>query len=653
MLVRQPNGNIVRVSNAVVEHELTPAPPDGFTAFLYQRRPNAESLAANLAEVIERLLRESKRTAISASEIKRDLLPIISEQHQKWDSWWKKARPNLLRSDRIKPNPKKKNSFVLAQQPESTDVAGAVERAGSPAELLQACRELSGADAASQIAMKAAHLSLQWMARPELKSSDLVSLVLALAYISDRITESDLKEAVKSAIGRLKSEHAALRSREIEDDLLVVLPKIARLAPSESADLLSSLLDHSSPMVAEKAFSSLNTDRNRDILKRRLLTWLENDNEVIRLSSFLRTDFICHVRREDQIRLYLRLAGSDGLQQQQPVKDFLGRQDIAMSVLSSPEIRMEQKLSMLSMSFLSVEQRANGLEALADEVMRTDVTFLKPGLDSPLASFLCINTSIQKLEWALRAAEVIRLPLLFASCARVARELAQNASGEILSFLLRLLAKLRVAGETRYPGSLEEVDKSLTVFANRLITDSDAFQLNALSVAIRSQLDLIRQEAVVPFEQLQRENEALRIELLQTQQHRERAEQAASVVSSAASSDKSELERRIRLETARPFLLVADELERQLASRQSDLALTLLQNIRTALASLGIEAFASSGENVPFDAALHEFSAEPKAIPAIVSVLRSGYAMSAAQGQVIIRRAIVTVGNLTHATPRN
>ena len=653
VLVHQRNGNSMRLSHSEADRQMRPIPSEGFYALTYQRDPDADWLRENVEDVVERMMRDRRLRSIDLEDIKRELLPILSKQQRKWDSWWKAARKNLLSGSRFTTDPKRKTRFLVrsaAPQEPGDQLVARIRALSDPQDLLHMARELDvyPAPERSQAAKDLADNILTRLGGLDIQSHEFSELFCGLCYAASSMVVSkaaDLMSRVtQTTFDRMSTPPG------LDRDFVSALSALSRISFPKWTDFAKALLAHASTEVASKAFSALNTEANRQSLKTTLLSWVSDPKLATtpRIELYLRQDFVRHLRQEDLRRLYLRLIDQPPLWETPAVREFLNTAEIAGAVVKDPTTDLREKAAILCSQAVKPDMRLTLAKSVADPDAL--LTVILTQLDSELehTATACLPGLIPSEEFSSWKAllQVIRMghhPDLVGRIAESFKRAGDESSAPDLLTLAKRAAQLYELAQDEYPESAEVLARSLETLGRRLFESTSARWTSHLLQVFRSELEKGKRDLVSENSKLRQQGAELAAKLKENQIQTERLRDLAEMLKLSASFDKQEIEAQIRIEAYRPILLLLDDLERQ-ASADGESPIThLISMLASTLERAGVRRVGVPGEVCRFDPDLHEFVQGPEKSSdnANVRVLRSGFVLDTARGPRLIRRAAV------------
>jgi len=203
VLVRQKNGNAIRLSHSEAAEHMRPIPSDGFYAFSFQKSLDADWFRENVGDVVERMMRDRRSRSIDLEEIKRELSPILSKQQRNWASWWKSARKNLLSGSRLTTDPQRKNRFLMratGPQEPIDQLLSRVRALRDSHDLLLAAKELDlyPAPERSKAAKELADDLTARLGGLDVQSHEFAELFCALCYAANSVEGSKAGDLITS-----------------------------------------------------------------------------------------------------------------------------------------------------------------------------------------------------------------------------------------------------------------------------------------------------------------------------------------------------------------------------------------------------------------------------------------------------------------------
>lgn len=651
--VHQRNGSPVRLDSSEADKQLRPVPSDGFYALVYQRDPTAEWLRDNIEDVVHRIMRDRRSRSIELEEIRRELSPILNRQQHNWASWWKAARKKLLSGSRFTTDPQRKTRFLVRTTPASEEsgdqIVARIQGLSDPRDFLQVAKELdtyppSGRPGAGKLLAESIVRRLHDL---DIQSQEFPELFCALCYSVNSMEPSEAGATI-SRVQPTDFDQMSL-APGLEIDLIFALTALSKISPAKSRDFAKALLAHAPAQLAAKAFSLLNTEGNRRLLKTALLSWI-NDAEAataLRIDLYLRKDFLRHLRDADLRRIYLRLLDQPRLWEMPAIREFLNSENIAVAVFNDGGTDGRKKLSILRCNAVSPELRLVLAKSAAnpEDLLNLILSHLDPDTEAKTAA--CVGGLIPPEEtgsWKLllEAARAGDHPNLFNGLAGYLKQSIDNSSDLGLMTLAKRAAQLYEVAQAEYPEAVEDFVHSLET-AGRRLQNSSAPWVSPLLQAFQSELERAKRDLVNENDKLKEEAAQITTKLNEALTETERLRDLADRLKSSASVDKQELEAQIRIEAYRPILSMLDDLERQVSSSADSSIKHLISMLQSTLERAGVQRVGMPGEICGFDPDFHEFVEEPPQLTGNpkVQVLRSGFVLKTHRGRRLIRRSAV------------
>jgi molecular chaperone GrpE (heat shock protein) len=640
ILVRQRSGNMLRVNLGIAQHELELCPPDGFVAQLVHRDYSVEALQTHIEDVLCRILRDKRRRSISIAELKDTIMPFLDREGRKWDSWWKSARKHL-HSKTISINTKRK----LIERINHNEPVSVVYEIAGPAELLSAVRELRSQESRDRVMQEARVATGRALELSKMEIGDerqRAELVLASCYLYE-LTKSEQADHLRLWLSKQDLAHLSIY-RDLDGDVVVCLPMFAKAVPGQSATILK-LLSHPTETVVQKAFSTLNVERHRSVLRDSFFRWLKDQGSspLAGLDLYLQPEFLRHIRRDDIVALYEKILGFAS--PSMAVRQFLGREDVVSALLASSPLNQGLLAKALKSEVVSAEakgriarestERAGVLEQLVSDGGTSDASAVLSYLPnisaveliskwSSLFAFLRQSGSESTVSaLGMRLAELLdsSSPELQHHLLAVGSDVWNLAAerGQDLPFLRRSVQRLigqLSSTEVQEPRSLIGIVTAATV-RERLL----------------SMQDLIGSS--------KKENTRLTDDLSKAEGEVSRLQKLVEMLKSSGSSESEELKIIGKREVLAPILMLCDDLERRMTGRDPDKLAALFADLQSALARAGVRRIGNAGETTEFNPATHEITEGGVESGATVSIIRPGYTIDSLSSPVLLRRALV------------
>jgi molecular chaperone GrpE (heat shock protein) len=656
--VKPSNGHVFKVNNALAKHELTPVPPDGFTALLATRQPTSDYLLHNIADVTRRILIDRRGSSVTAKDLRAELQLFIKREGKSFPGWWKKSRTRLLDSGIFKLDSKRKGVFVLSDETYSSPALDWDKEASQTTDLsalLDFARRISAADPADQAVNHVAQTVLERVVRAGQNgdSSPRTQLerMLILCYLGSRVT-GDAKDQLVRSLEEIDVSSISLE-RDLDDDVAIGLSNLSKLSVRKAAEWSATLLNHPSATVSKRAFTILNTDRLRFSLKERLLGWIESANipPLPNLDLYLDVSFLTHIRKEDKAALYSRLTPHAGYSH--AVTAFLNEPETIRIVASIH--RSDSQLAHLQVPTAGLGRE--GLSLLIsqlgpDKVLKTIVQDFQPQYEAVLPE------AIRSADWNTLADLAPQLRNLLAS----------NPNEEALGAILRrltivmqeshgveLLKATTIACDYNSLCSVEgsfSLGNSIQTAFTKLLTDTDT-NLRPLSAAVQLEATEVKhqQNALLQTTKNELKHTTARLEASEVELTRLRS---TVQVIKATATEQIESTRRQTLRGFITLLLpMIDEVERR--SQTGDNAATNLRDdFISALEQIGVVEVGVSNTVQVFDPHMHELLQESNSAIGTVVIARPGFMLRDGDAMVLLRRALVRpVEEEDIDTPRN
>jgi molecular chaperone GrpE (heat shock protein) len=641
ILIKQRSGNMLKVNLGIAEHELESCPPDGFVAQLVHRDYSAEALQTHIEDVLIRILRDKRRRSISIADLKDILMPFLDREERKWTSWWKSTRKHL-RSNSISINTKRKLVERL-----DTEVPIAVEYdIASPVELLSAARELSsreGEDSAITQANAAATRALELSSTITGEDRPRAELLLAACYLCEA-TKSE--QADRLRVWLSKQDLATLtKFRDLDADVVVCLPLIAKVAPGQTALTVLGLLSHPTTTVAQKAFSILNTERNRHLLRESFLRWLHNSGgpELPGLDFYLQSEFLRNVRKDDIVHLYRKLLSLSP--PPTAVRQFLNREEVITILVASSALDQAFIAALLNSAVLSADVKGKIAERAAGSTQVLNQLLSDGGLKSGSAvlSYLPQISAPELLsQWSslllflrqsgsedeVNAAAVRIADLLDSSSPEVEHSLVAAASD---------LWNLAADRQQELPCLCRAVERIVGRLSSEEVDQPKSLLGGAIARALRERLSTIQRE----IDSIKVVNKGLRDDLCAAEKESTRLRKLAEMLKSSGSTESEESKILGKREVLMPLLSFCDDLERRRSAPDGDKLTAYLTELENVLARAGVRRIGNPGGEAEFDPASHEATETAIESGTTVLIIRAGYAIGTQNGIVLLRRALV------------
>ncbi|MCL5005942.1 MAG: nucleotide exchange factor GrpE [Acidobacteria bacterium] len=652
--LRQKNGTEMRISKAEANRQLRLIPSDGYYALIYQREPDADWLRENIEDVLSRLMRDRYSRSIDVEDIKRELSPALQKLQVNWTSWWKTSRKKLTSSMKFTVDPHKKTRFLLkgGQGPETSsgDIDTRLEGLKDARAILEVARNLD-LYAESDKARGARVLSEKALTRLEcadVQPLELPELFCAVCYAASFLEGPEASKLI-SRLPEIRFERMPVGS-VTDGDMAFTLSLLSKTCPSRAHEAAKGLLGHTSSEVASKAYSVLNTETNREVLKKSILDWIANPDEARapRIEIYIRRDLIKYLRKSDVRELYLILIERPRLWEAANVRQFLGSPETAKSVYSDARTDLRTKISILRSPALTPEVKLDLVESEASPEMlfHAMVSGLDPETESALAiclAGLLSNRESSSWEMLIHTLRADRHPLLFgAALDFVRRNLKESSSDSTLTTTQRLVQLYELALE-RYEESKDTLEGLLGDAGSRLLRLSSKGWGSQLFHIFELEIEKGKSTLTSENEKLKRETEALGTKLQETRAEAHRLRDLAEMLKSSAAVNKQELEVGIRMDAFRPVVSLLDDLERQISSSADPSTSRLASMLTSMLDRAGVRRVGITGETLNFDPELHELAEEARELSGTrkVQVMRSGFILETSRGPRIMRRALV------------
>jgi len=653
VLVRQKNGNAIRLSHSEAAEHMRPIPSDGFYAFSFQKSLDADWFRENVGDVVERMMRDRRSRSIDLEEIKRELSPILSKQQRNWASWWKSARKNLLSGSRLTTDPQRKNRFLMratGPQEPIDQLLSRVRALRDSHDLLLAAKELDlyPAPERSKAAKELADDLTARLGGLDVQSHEFAELFCALCYAANSVEGSKAGDLITS----LPQKTYALMSTPpaLDRDFINALSTLTKFSFPKLTDFAMALLAHASVDVASRAFSALNTEANRQSLKTRLLSWVSSPELVSqpRIELFLRKDFLRHLRQADVVKLYLRLVDQPRLWEIPAVREFLNTAEIGAAAVEDQATDLRQQLAILCSKVVSPNIRLTLAESVAEPEALLDLILTQLDADLEPAASACLPGLIPSEEcssWE-ELLQVVRkgyYPHVLSSLAESFKLADGDPPAPDVLIQAKRAAQLYEVAQEEYPESAEVLARSLEVLGRRLFENSTTTWVVPLLQVFHSELEKSKAALVSENDRLRKQGTDLTEGLENNRCETERLRSLTEMLKSSASADKQELDAQIRIEAYRPILMLLDDLERQAMGNGESPIRHLISMLASTLERAGVLRVGAPGEVRRFDPDLHEFVQGTQELSGTgnVRVLRSGFLLETPRGPRIIRRAAV------------
>jgi molecular chaperone GrpE (heat shock protein) len=635
----------VSVSDA--ERVLLPMPNDGFCALLWSRNLDSKFLGEHIEDIVLRLMRDRRRRSITLDEIKRALSPVLAKDGKGWESWWTIARRQLLAGHSISVDPKKKNVFAAtdaAPNVVTEDWDAQVRDAKTPQRLLAVAKslELAPDQVRSEKAWSIAKAGLAAFPSAPNQDRAFFELVCCFSYVLPFVTKTDAETIMATIDGRGLRDVSV--PADLDEELSTALTRLSRC--TSFPDLALALLKHPSPQVQTRAFGALNTERHRVVLKKALLDWIRNpdDRDLPKPSLYLREDLLQYLRSEDRFHLFRNLLERPAIVDSPAVREFL--ESSVGAVFSSREVDESLRISILRSQLLSDKVKRDAIRhhPRPEDLVVSLIAQFDPEMKRPLAWTISDYEGALPMEMWPRILDIIKItgdPDLFEATAKHSSHWLGVASGpEALAAASWVCALLNLCDEFQ-PDCQHVLESALEQFGRKLSKVGSSNVPEPLIRGTRGVVETTQREVRRDVEMLAKENESLRLESMAAKQEAQRLTDLLETLKSSAAFDRHEVEANSRTDAVRPFLLLLDDLERQLNTGGTP-AGSIVGQVENAIKSAGLSRIGASGETVAFDASLHEFLEEPGSVPSVASVrvVRAGYLL-VGQTPRVVRRALV------------
>lgn len=648
IVLRDRYGEVFRVNIVLADKELTPAPPDGFVSLQYHRDVNSDYVQLNIEDTVMRLMRDNGRAFIAVKDLKNALTPVLARDGLRWASWWKTTRKNLSSSRTLAPHPTKKGIYLLRSDQSANSLDAWRERLAKAVEsqaLLLLARELPlMADSDDKEAIRPSLLDktiAQFLAS-EPQTRSYTECFLALSYLI-QAAKGDRRKATSVLE---KSDLSAISlSREFDEDLQVALVNIDKHLPQKAAEFARICFPAASHDVAVKAFSVLNSDKNRHLLKQYFFEWLLAANTQLtqNFEMFLSRSFLKHLRQEDSIRLYAKLIR---LPAPSPaVKKFISDPGFAQLAVTARGEDQILKTTILSAKAVTSEAK----ERIIQTTDHPEVLFRQLLVDFSPSSEDALVRCLARIQLGkgLDAWPELLPVLTTGQTPNLARQLAAKIGEEIgcdhavSSRLLEYAGDLYHAAVGQYPDTVPILRTAARKFVSSLLSDSAQNQNELLRMAIKEEIDDASRVLAAERDKAHADSMALKSQLEKAERDTSRLTQLVEMLKSSASQAKESMEIAASAETIRPFMLLLDDFERQ-ATGHSEVSLqAVLTQFRAAMERAGLERIGTPGERESFDPTRHELLEEPQGPVSMVTIVRPGYKFGSQTMGSVLRRALV------------
>lgn len=650
IVLRDRHGDVFRVNIALADKELTAAPPDGFVALQYQRDVTSDYVQQNMEDTVVRLMRDNGRIFIAVKDLKNALTPVLTRDGLRWSSWWKTARKNLSSSRTLAPHPTKKGVYLLRadQSAKSLDAwRERIARADDSQALLLLARELQlmgNSDDKGTIRGFLLDKTIAEFVASEPQTHSFTECFLAICYLVDAPAKADRQKAL-DALEKIDLSTISL-SREFDDDLQVALANTEKYFPQKAAEFARLCFAAGSHDVAVKAFSLLNSDRNRHLLKQYFFEWLQAASTQLtpNFELFLSRSFLKHVRKEDSIRLYEKLIT---LPAPTPaVKKILSDAGFAQLAVAAKGQDRILKTTILSAKAVTSEVKEQIIQATDDPEVLFGQLLADFSLNSEDALVRClarIQLSNGLHQWPdlLSVLATGQAPNLARQLATTIREEIECGHGAASFRLVEYAGDLYHTAVNQYPDTVPILRTAVRKFVSVLLSDSTQNRNEFLRVALKEEVDDVTRALAAERDKDRSDLIALKSQLEKSEHDTSRLTQLVEMLKSSASQSKESVEIAASAETIRPFMLLLDDFERQ-ASGNGEVSLqAVLTQLRAAVERAGLERIGTPGEHESFDPARHELLEEPQGPVSVVTIIRPGYRFHSQNTGSVIRRALV------------
>ena len=643
------HGEKFRVNLALADKELMPALPDGFVALQYHRDITSDYLRDNIEDAVVRLMRDLHRVSISVKVLKNELAPILARDGLRWSLWWKAARKNLSSARKIVVDPKKKGVYLLQIDQAATSRetwAARIQTTNDSQSLLLLAHELELLNDSVEKEYIRGLLLEKTIAQLELSEAltrPYTEYVLALSRLIDGPDKTN-RERVSASLEKVDFANV-LPSREFIEDLQVALVKVNKYLPTKATELARFCFTSAPRDVAGKAFTILNSEKNRHFLKQSFFEWLGTPTLQLTPNSemFLGRDFLKHLRKDDTARLYERLLT---LPNPSPVaKRFLSDPEMTGIALSVRGAGSALGKAMLSAKSVTAEAKQRIVDTSGEPDTLFDELVREYSPDSEAALIRClskmqIHQGIGSWQPLMSVLERGQTPDLARQLAiKIREELDSNAASPLR--LVEYASDLYGIAVNHYVDTISTLNSAVTKFVSALSSDSTQSSNELLRNAIQERINGVTQSAAEERDKYRGESIVLKLHVEEAQKEVSRLKHLVDMLNSSTSQAKEDIEITAAAEAIRPFILLIDDLERQASGHGQASFETLLNQLHTAMARAGVERIGTPGEIESFDPSLHELLEEPERSFSRVRIARSGYRFRSQTSGSVIRRALV------------
>src|SRR4029077_3152827 len=367
--------------------------------------------------------------------------------------------------------------------------------------------------------------------------------------------------------------------------------------------------------IAAKAFTILNSEKNRALLKQSFFEWLGHPSipSSPNFELFLKREFLKHVRKEDVRRTYEKLLplSSPTL----AVKKFLNEPQIAQFVFSGHGEGRSFEKKVLAAKSVTAEAKQH----IVDSTDQPDLLFAQLLDDFSVNSEDALVRCLSRIKirngidcWSdlISILERGQTPNLIRQLViKIREEMESNPSATPFR-LVEYANDLYRVSQNQYPEIVSTLNSVGSTIVSNALKGSNQGTHEFLGRAIKKQIDEATSVLVAERDKFHAACAALKSQTEVAEREVTRLKNLVDMLKSSVSQAKEDVELNVSAEVVRPFILLLDDFERQANGDRQPSFEGLLGQLRNAIDRAGVERMGTSGSCESFDPSRHELLEE-------------------------------------------